>query len=110
MTDKKNKAAVGLMVVAILLVALNLRPAISSIGPMLEPIRNDLNLSNSEVSLLTAVPVFCMGLFAPLAVLFGRKFGLKRSIAVLLVFIGGFTLVRGFLPTYPVLLLSAFFI
>ncbi|ANU28251.1 MFS transporter [Planococcus versutus] len=98
------------MIVAILFVALNLRPAISSIGPMLEPIRNDLNLSNSEVSLLTAVPVFCMGLFAPLAVFFGRKFGLKRSIAVLLAMIGIFTLARGFLPTYPVLLISAFFI
>ncbi len=110
MTEPKKKSAIGLMIVAILFVALNLRPAISSIGPMLEPIRSDLDLSNSEVSLLTAIPVFCMGLFAPLAVLFGRKFGLKRSIAVLLAIIGVFTLVRGFLPTYPVLLVSAFFI
>ncbi|MDQ0427455.1 CP family cyanate transporter-like MFS transporter [Planomicrobium stackebrandtii] len=110
MAEKQRNAAMGGMVLAILFVALNLRPAISSIGPMLEPIRADLNLSNSEVSLLTAVPVFCMGLFAPLAVLFGRKFGLKRSIAVLLLAIGVFTLVRGFMPTYPVLLASAFFI
>nr|WP_276323929.1 MFS transporter [Planococcus halocryophilus] len=98
------------MVIAILFVALNLRPAISSIGPMLEPIRVDLNLSNSEVSLLTAVPVFCMGLFAPLAIVFGRKFGMKRSIAFLLGVIGVFTLLRGFLPSYPSLILSAFFI
>lgn len=110
MAEKQRNAAMGGMVLAILFVALNLRPAISSIGPMLEPIRADLNLSNSEVSLLTAVPVFCMGLFAPLAVLFGRKFGLKRSIAALLLSIGLFTLVRGFIPTYPVLLASAFFI
>ena len=110
MTEQQKKSTIGLMVLAILFVALNLRPAISSIGPMLEPIRADLDLSNSEVSLLTAVPVFCMGLFAPLAVLFGRKFGLKRSIAMLLVVIGLFTLIRGFVPTYPVLLASAFFI
>lgn len=110
MAAKQKKSAVGLMVVAILFVALNLRPAISSIGPMLEPIRSDLNLSNSEVSLLTAVPVFCMGLFAPLAVWFGRRFGLKRSIACLLGAIGLFTLLRGFQPTYPILLASAFFI
>ena len=110
MIEKQKNPAMGMMVLAILFVALNLRPAISSIGPMLEPIRADLNLSNSEVSLLTAVPVFCMGLFAPLAVLFGRKFGLKRSIALLLLVIGLFTLVRGFMPTYPVLLASAFFI
>ncbi|ANU24829.1 MFS transporter [Planococcus donghaensis] len=98
------------MVIAILFVALNLRPAISSIGPMLDPIRIDLNLSSSEVSLLTAIPVFCMGLFAPLAIVFGRKFGLRRSIAFLLGVIGVFTLGRGFLPNYPVLLISAFFI
>ena len=110
MVEKQKKSTLGLMIAAILFVALNLRPAISSIGPMLEPIRADLNLSNSEVSLLTAVPVFCMGLFAPLAVWFGRKFGLKRSIALLLMAIGLFTLVRGFWPTYPVLLASAFFI
>ncbi|WP_223632401.1 CynX/NimT family MFS transporter [Planococcus sp. 4-30] len=110
MAEQQKKSTIGLMVLAILFVALNLRPAISSIGPMLEPIRADLDLSNSEVSLLTAVPVFCMGLFAPLAVLFGRKFGLKRSIAMLLVAIGLFTLIRGFVPTYPVLLASAFFI
>ncbi|ANU10799.1 MFS transporter [Planococcus antarcticus DSM 14505] len=110
MSEKQRNSAMGMMVLAILLVALNLRPAISSIGPMLEPIRADLNLSNSEVSLLTAIPVFCMGLFAPLAVLFGRKFGLKRSIAILLLVIGSFTLVRGFFPTYPVLLASAFLI
>ncbi|MBT2571446.1 MFS transporter [Planococcus sp. ISL-110] len=110
MIEKQKNPAMGMMVLAILFVALNLRPAISSIGPMLEPIRADLDLSNSEVSLLTAVPVFCMGLFAPLAVLFGRKFGLKRSIALLLLAIGLFTLVRGFMPTYPVLLASAFFI
>lgn len=110
MAEQQKKSTISLMVLAILFVALNLRPAISSIGPMLEPIRADLDLSNSEVSLLTAVPVFCMGLFAPLAVLFGRKFGLKRSIAMLLVAIGLFTLIRGFVPTYPVLLASAFFI
>lgn len=110
MSKLQRNSSMGLMVLAILLVALNLRPAISSIGPMLEPIRTDLKLSNSEVSLLTAVPVFCMGLFAPLAVLFGRKFGLKRSIAFLLLAIGLFTAVRGFMPTYPVLLASAFFI
>lgn len=110
MSEKKRKSALGLMVIAILFVALNLRPAISSIGPMLEPIRVDLNLSNSEVSLLTAVPVFCMGLFAPLAIVFGRKFGMKRSIAFLLGVIGVFTLLRGFLPSYPSLILSAFFI
>ncbi|PKH10091.1 CynX/NimT family MFS transporter [Planomicrobium sp. MB-3u-38] len=110
MTDKQKKSALGIMVLAILFVSVNLRPAISSIGPLLDTMREELSLTSSKVSLLTSVPVFCMGLFAPLAVVFNKKLGLKKSIAVLLTSIGAFTLLRGFLPTYPVLLTSAFFI
>lgn len=110
MNDKQKKSALGMMVLAILFVSVNLRPAISSIGPLLDTIREDLSLTSSEVSLLTAVPVFCMGLFAPLAVVFNKRLGLKRSIAILVGTIGAFTLLRGVLPTFPVLLASAFFI
>ncbi len=110
MTDKQKKSALGIMVLAILFVSVNLRPAISSIGPLLDTIREDLSLSSSQVSLLTSVPVFCMGLFAPLAIIFNRKLGLKKSIAILLAAIGIFTLLRGFMPTFPILLASAFFI
>lgn len=110
MAKKQNKPALGLMVLAILFVSLNLRPAISSIGPLLEAIRGDLSLSNSDISLLTSIPVFCMGLFAPLAIGFNRKFGIKRSVTFLLIMLGALTFVRGLLPTYPVLLASSFFI
>lgn len=110
MREAGNKPALAGVIFAILLVALNLRPAISSIGPMLEPIRTDLALTNGQVSLLTAVPVLCMGLFAPFAIVFNRRFGLKRSIGLLLAAIGVFTLGRGFWPSYFNLLLSSFFI
>ena len=110
MNNTAEKRAVTWTIFAILLVALNLRPAISSIGPMLEPIRTDLLLTNGQVSLLTAVPVLCMGLFAPAAIFFNRRFGLKPSIGFLLAVIGVFTLTRGFWPTYTSLLISSFFI
>lgn len=100
----------GVMVIAILFVSLNLRPAISSVGPLLETIRSDLSLSNSEISLLTSIPVFCMGLFAPLAITFNRKLGMKRSISLLIAAIGVLTLMRGILPIFPVLLITSFFI
>lgn len=105
-----KKSTLAGVIFAILLVALNLRPAISSIGPMLEPIRADLSLTNGQVSLLTAVPVLCMGLFAPFAIVFNRRFGFKRSIGFLLAIIGLFTLGRGLWPSYFNLLLSSFFI
>jgi CP family cyanate transporter-like MFS transporter len=110
MNNTVEQRAVTWTIFAILLVALNLRPAISSIGPMLEPIRTDLLLTNGQVSLLTAVPVLCMGLFAPAAIVFNRRFGLKPSIGFLLAVIGIFTLTRGFWPSYASLLISSFFI
>lgn len=98
------------LLIAIFLIALNLRPAITSIGPLLDTIRNDLNLTNSEVSLLTAVPVICMGLFAPLAVHWLNKFGQRRGISLLIVSIGVLTLLRAWLNDYVSLLVTAFVI
>jgi CP family cyanate transporter-like MFS transporter len=98
------------LLLAIFLIALNLRPAITSIGPLLETIKNDLNLSNSEVSLLTAVPVICMGLFAPLAVHWLNKFGQRRGISLLIGVIGILTLIRAWLNDYVSLLVTAFVI
>ena len=98
------------LLLAVFLIALNLRPAITSIGPLLETIKNDLNLSNSEVSLLTAIPVICMGLFAPLSVHWLNKFGQKRGISILIGVIGILTLVRAWLHEYVSLLVTAFII
>ncbi len=98
------------LLLAIFLISLNLRPAVTSIGPLLDTIRNDLQLTNSEVSLLTAVPVICMGLFAPLAVHWLNKFGQKRGISLLLGVIGILTLVRAWLHDYVSLLITAFVI
>ncbi|PUB13918.1 CP family cyanate transporter-like MFS transporter [Paenisporosarcina sp. OV554] len=98
------------LLLAIFLIALNLRPAVTSIGPLLETIKNDLNLSNSEVSLLTAIPVICMGLFAPLAVHWFNKFGQRRGISLLIGVIGILTLSRALFHDYVSLLITAFII
>ena len=68
---------------AIFFVSLNLRPSVTSVGPLLNTITNELSISSTQVSLLTSIPVFCMGLFAPLAVPFQKKLGYKWSINLL---------------------------
>jgi CP family cyanate transporter-like MFS transporter len=47
---------------AILLVGLNLRPLLASVGPLLDTIQHDTALGDTGASLLTAVPVMLMGL------------------------------------------------
>jgi CP family cyanate transporter-like MFS transporter len=56
-----------LLLLGLILVALNLRPALSSMAPMLSEVSKSLGLSASAAGLLTTLPVLCLGLFAPLA-------------------------------------------
>lgn len=97
-----------LIVLAIFLVSVNLRPAVTSIGPLLNTIMEDLNVSNTQMSLLTSIPVFCMGLFAPLAVPFHKRLGYKWSINLLLIGIGISTAARLFFTSFAALIITSF--
>ena len=93
---------------AIFFVSLNLRPSVTSVGPLLNTITNELSISSTQVSLLTSIPVFCMGLFAPLAVPFQKKLGYKWSINLLLVAIGLATAARIWFGSYTALIFTSF--
>ena len=58
----------------IVLVALNLRPAITTVGPLLNGIRADLGLSSAGAGALTTLPVLCFGVFGLLAPSLRRRF------------------------------------
>lgn len=64
----------------LVLVALNLRPALSSISPLLGEVSASLHLSAAAAGLLTTLPVLCLGLFAPFAPRLARRFGAERVI------------------------------
>lgn len=84
----------ALLLAGIILVGLNLRPALSSISPVLEDIRLMLGLSAVTAGWLTTLPVFCLGLFAPLAPLLARRIGPERGILVALAVLAGGMLLR----------------
>ena len=50
-----------LLLLGLILVALNLRPALSSMAPMLSEVSKSLGLSASQAGLLTTLPVLCLG-------------------------------------------------
>lgn len=74
-----------LLLLGLVLVALNLRPALSSMAPVLGQVAEGLGLSASQAGLLTTLPVLCLGLFAPLAPVLARRFGSERVILGILV-------------------------
>lgn len=69
-----------LLLLGLVLVALNLRPALSSMAPVLGLVSEGLGLNASQAGLLTTLPVLCLGLFAPLAPVLARRFGSERVI------------------------------
>jgi len=68
------------LIAALLLAAVNLRPAITSLAPVIERIAEELSLSRALISLSTALPVLCMGLLAPFAPRLALRFGLVRTV------------------------------
>ena len=76
-------------------VALNLRPAIAAVPPVLEAIQRDLGLSATAAGLLTALPVVCMGAFAPAGAALARRVGQEAAVSCALALVAAGTLVRG---------------
>ncbi|MFJ3310171.1 CynX/NimT family MFS transporter [Streptomyces sp. NPDC086549] len=67
--------ATRLVVVGIVLTAVNLRPAITSLGALLEEVRGGLGMSGSVAGLLTSVPPLCFAAFGVMAPRLARRFG-----------------------------------
>jgi CP family cyanate transporter-like MFS transporter len=86
-----------LLLLGLILVALNLRPALSSMAPLLSDVSRSLGLSAAQAGLLTTLPVLCLGLFAPLAPVLARRFGAERVVlGILLTLAGGIVLRSSF--------------
>lgn len=76
-----------LVVVGVVLLAVNLRPAATSLGALLEQTQQALSISASLAGLLTTLPVLCFAAFGPLATGLGRHWGLHRTTLVTLVLV-----------------------
>ncbi|WP_406728240.1 MFS transporter [Streptomyces sp. GD-15H] len=85
-----------LLVVGIVLAALNLRPAITSLGALLEEVRTDLGMSGSVTGLLTSVPPLCFAVFGVTAPRLARRFGPGAVVCAGMAAIGAGLLIRPF--------------
>ena len=97
-----------LMILGIFFIAINLRTGISSIPPLAETIQEVFGLSSFKLSLLTSVPVICMGAFAFFSPKLIEKLGFKKSIMTLLFIISFFILIRAVKVNYLYFLMTAF--
>ncbi|KQX53620.1 MULTISPECIES: MFS transporter [unclassified Streptomyces] len=70
-----HRWTLGLVTVGLVLAALNLRPAITSLGALLEEVSEGLHMSGSVAGVLTSVPPLCFAVFGIMAPRLARRFG-----------------------------------
>lgn len=100
-------AARPLVLVAIVLMALNLRPAVSSVGVSLEQLRNDLGMSGSVAGVLTTLPVLCFAAFGLATKAVAGRLGLhKTALGALALLLLGLT-VRALTSSTAIFLLAS---
>ena len=67
-----------LLVLAIVLLAANLRPALTSVAPLIGQIRTDTGVSNGVAGLLTGLPLLAFAVLSPIAPRLARRFDMER--------------------------------
>ena len=75
---------------AILMVTLNLRGAITCVGPLLKDIQAHFGLNGTAAGLLTSLPLFAFGFLSPYAAPLARRLGMEQAVflAMLLLLAG----------------------
>ncbi len=79
-----------LLFIGIMLIAANLRAPITSVGVVLPTIKDTLNLTNTEVSFISIIPLLAFAIISSLVAKVSHRFGMERSLffAIALIFIG----------------------
>ena len=67
------------IVLGVVLLAVNLRPAAASIGPVLFDVHDGIPMSTTSTAILTALPLLAFALFSALGPAAARMFGIHRA-------------------------------
>ncbi|MFT3943021.1 MAG: MFS transporter [Ancrocorticia sp.] len=99
-TGRTERTAQGTVLVALVfLVALNLRPALTTLGPLLPQIGVDEGIDESVQGLLGSLPLLAFAVVSPFVHHLSRRFGMERSILVALTLLALGVVIRSFTGT-----------
>jgi len=94
------------LVAALILVGTALRPQALVIGPLVGDIQAELGMSHGVAGLLGTIPVLCMGFLAPLGPVLAGSIGPRLGVALCVLLIGVFGVLRALLPDAATVLLA----
>ena len=92
----KDSTSASLLLGAVALIALNLRPFITGIGPLAADIGRQTGLDLKDMALLTLVPMLLMGVFAFAGPFLQSRVGERRSVIAALVLLTAGSFLRLF--------------
>ncbi|GAA2404971.1 CynX/NimT family MFS transporter [Nonomuraea africana] len=96
-----------LLVLGIVLAALNLRTAVTSVGPLLDQLSAGLGMSSVGTGILTTLPVLAFATVGAITPSLARRLGEHRLLLLALVTLGAGLLIRASVDSAPVFLLSS---
>lgn len=73
-----------LLIVGIMLIAANLRAALTSVGPLLEQIQQQLALSATAAGLINSLPLILFAILSPLTPALAKRIGIERTLGLAL--------------------------
>ncbi|MEU4832649.1 MFS transporter [Streptosporangium sp. NPDC023615] len=106
-TTGTNGSLAWLLVLGIILAALNLRTAVTSVGPVLDHITSALGMSAAGVGLLTTLPVLIFASVGAVTPALARRVGEHRLLLLSLLVLGAGLLIRSMVGSAEVFLYSS---
>ena len=99
--------SISIRLLTLLLISLNLRPAISSLPPLGTQIQESTAWSNSQLGLLTSLPVLVMALGAPVVPLIARRIGRSATVSTGMAVLVAAVFIRFFAEAHSAILLAS---
>lgn len=84
-TRTRKQATFWFMILGIIFIAANLRAPLTSVGPLVSIIRENVHISNTLAGLITTVPLIAFALLSPFIPKLGRRYGVERIILLSLI-------------------------
>ncbi|MFF0312057.1 CynX/NimT family MFS transporter [Streptosporangium sp. NPDC004379] len=106
-TGGSSGSLAWLLVAGIVLAALNLRTAVTSVGPVLDQISSGLGMSGAGIGLLTTLPVLIFATVGAVTPALARRVGEHRLLLAALVVLGTGLLVRAVVGSAGIFLVSS---
>lgn len=93
-TPSFSRALPWMAVLGILFVGAILRAPLTSVGPLIGTIREQLHISNTLAGMITTLPLLAFAVFSPFAPKLARRFGVEKTVMAAMVALTAGIIVR----------------